>query len=85
LNSGIARGFLILFLFPLLWQVCSMSVVLPVMLFNLITGQASLVAATPATAMLQWLVGMGGAIWISTRIWANKPDVVSAGTPTSTA
>jgi hypothetical protein len=35
--------------------------------------------------MLQWLVGMGGAIWISTRIWANKPDVVSVGTPTSTA
>ena len=62
-----------------------MSVVLPVMLINLITGQESLVATTPAIAMLQWLVGMGGAIWISTRIWANSPDGVSEGAPTSTS
>ena len=62
-----------------------MSVVLPVMLFNLITGQESLVATTPAIAMLQWLVGMGGAIWFSIRIWANRPDGVSEGAPTSTS
>ena len=69
MKSRVLRVLVVLFLFPVLVQLFSLVVVLPVLLYNGLAGIEPVTQSHLVVSVAQVIIGVAGAIWATMKIW----------------
>ena len=69
MSSTTARVLVFVFLFPIFFQVFTLVVALPVLLYNVATGIEPVTQSYPLAGMVQLIVGLVGGVWASAKVW----------------